>query len=64
MIKASAEQDKPILSVSASGYIFRFNFQSLSEVSYSEECRKKKSFSVCLKMVLLFRAVMALLSDR
>ena len=35
--------------VSASGYIFRFTFRSLSDVSYSDECQAKKSFSVRLK---------------
>ena len=38
-----------ISHVSAFGYIFRFTFQSLSNVSYSDECRTKKSFSVRLK---------------
>ena len=32
-----------------SGYKFRFTFRSLSDVSYSDECRTKKSFSVWLK---------------
>ena len=30
----------------ASGFIFRFTFRSLSDVSYSDECRSKKGFSV------------------
>ena len=30
----------------ASGYIFRFTFRSLSDVSYSDECRTKKAFSM------------------
>ena len=32
--------------LSASGYIFRLTCWSLSEMSYSDECRTKKSFSV------------------
>ena len=31
----------------ASGYILRFTFRSLSDVSYSDECRTKMSFPVC-----------------
>ena len=30
---------------SVSGYIFRFTFRSLSGISYSDECRKKKAFN-------------------
>ena len=36
-----------VLYPSASGYVFRFTFRFLSDVSYSDECRTKKSFSVC-----------------
>ena len=38
-----------ISRVPASGYKFRFTFRSLSDVSYSDECRTKISFSVWLK---------------
>ena len=38
---------------SASGYIFRFTFRFLSDVSYSDECRTE-SFSVYLKNVPAF----------
>ena len=30
--------------VTASGYIFRLTFRSLTDVSYSDECRTKKAF--------------------
>ena len=56
-----------ISRVSASGYIFRFTFRSLSEVSYSDECRASDSafqyaynillgcsFSVCLQHCAAF----------
>ena len=39
--------------VTASGYIFR----SLSDVSYSDECRTKKAFKYVKRMLPLFRAV-------
>ena len=32
--------------VTASGYIFRLTFRSLSDVLYSDECRTKKAFSM------------------
>jgi len=32
--------------VTASGHIFRLTFRSLSDVSYSDECRTKKAFSM------------------
>ena len=35
----------------ASGYIFRSTFRSLSDVLYSDECRTKKAFSVFQKNV-------------
>ena len=35
-----------ISRVPASGYIFRFTFRSLSDVSFSDECRTKKAFSM------------------
>ena len=42
---------------SASGYIFRFIFWSLSDVSYSDRCRTKKAFQYAKKMPPLFRAI-------
>ena len=36
-----------ISCVSPSGYIFRFTFRSLSDVSYSDEYHTKKAFSMC-----------------
>ena len=48
-------QVRRILScVSASGYIFRFNFRLLSGVSYSDQCRTKKCFSVYQKKLPTF----------
>ena len=35
-----------ISRVPSSGYIFRFTFRLLSDVSYSDECRTKKAFSM------------------
>ena len=32
------------LRISASGYLFRFTFRLLSDISYSDECRMKKAF--------------------
>ena len=43
-------------SLSASGYIFRFTFRSLFDVSYSDECRTKKAFQYAKRMLPLFRA--------
>ena len=40
--------------VSVSGYIFLFTFQSLSEVSYSDESRKKKAFQYVHKCCRFF----------
>ena len=42
---------------SASGYIFRSTFRSLSDVLCSDECRTKKSFQDVKRMLPLFRAV-------
>ena len=39
---------------SASGYIFRFTFRFLSDVSYSNECQTKRNFSTCLKNIPAF----------
>ena len=39
-------------------YKLCITFRSLSDVSYSDECRTKKSFSVCQEMLPLFRAVL------
>ena len=43
--------------VTASGYIFRSTFRSLSEVLCSDECRTKKAFLCAKRMLQLFRAV-------
>ena len=42
---------------SASGYIFRLTFQSLSNVSYSDECGRKSTFQYAKRMFPLFRAI-------
>ena len=41
----------------ASGYIFRSAFRSLSHFLYSDECRPKKDFQYVKRMLSLFRAV-------
>ena len=46
-----------ISHVYASGYIFRFTFRSLSDVSYSDECQTKKSFQYVKRMLPLLRAI-------
>ena len=43
----------------ASGYIFRLTFRSLSDVSYSDECRTKKSFY--LNVLSTFKSAVACL---
>ena len=43
--------------VTASGYIFRSTFRSLSDVLCSDECRTKKAFQYVKRMLPLFRAV-------
>ena len=45
-----------ISRVPASGYIFRVTFRSLSDVSYSDECRTKKAL-YAKAMFPLFRAI-------
>ena len=50
--------------VTASGYIFRLTFRSLSDVLYSDECRTKKSFQNVKIMLPLFRAVVIFYSLR
>ena len=42
-------------------YIFRFIFRSLSDISYSDECRTKKVLSVCEKNVSAFSCNIELL---
>ena len=43
--------------VTASGYIFRSTFQSLSDVLCSDECWTRKAFQYVKRMLPLFRAV-------
>ena len=43
--------------VTASGYIFRSTFRSLSDVLFPDECRAKKAFQHVKRMFPLFRAV-------
>jgi len=42
---------------STSGKIFCFIFWLLCNVSYSDKCQTRKSFSVCHKILLLFHTV-------
>ena len=50
--------------LTASGYIFRLTFRSLSDVLYSDECRKKKGFQYVKIILPLFRAVVKLFSTK
>ena len=43
--------------VTASGYIFRLTFRSLSDVSYSDECWTKNAFKYIKRTLPHFRAV-------
>ena len=45
------------ICLSTSGYIFRFTFRSLCNVSYSDECQTKTALSVRERMFLLFRVI-------
>ena len=47
---------------SASGYIFRFTFRFLSDVSFSDESRTKKAFQYAYRMFPLFRAIVKVCS--
>ena len=48
---------RKISRVPTSGYIFQFTFRSLSDVSYSDECRTKRASQYANRMFPLFRAI-------